>query len=106
MLIEDQGASVRTNETEGAAISSRRGMELDMESLATSCTEPKDRETFPQIASGVAGNATAAATPGHNSRLSDEERIRLARIRKDRRLGWMPSFNDVEFLLDLIARFE
>jgi hypothetical protein len=79
-----------------------------MESLSTRSTESAEGQTFPRTCSGVAERQISATggeiTQGRSGVLSDEERIRLARIRKDRRLGWMQSFSDTEFLLELLSR--
>jgi hypothetical protein len=54
---------------------------------------------------GVVGHVTPLATPAHSgAHLSDDERIRLAKIKRDRRNGWMASFDDYDFLLSLVER--
>ena len=81
------------------------GTVINMESYRTSSVEAAEGQISPRIASGLASTATAPCdTKGRSGALSDDERIRLARIRKDRRLGWMQSFSDVDFLLDLLER--
>jgi hypothetical protein len=38
--------------------------------------------------------------------LSDDDLLRLAKIRRNRRLGYMASFEEFDFLLEVIGRIE
>lgn len=80
-------------------------MVMDMESYRTTHTEPTATMSKRRLR-GVVGNVTAPGTPGHNSRRSADERMRLERIRADRMRGFMVSAPDVDFLLEVIARVE
>jgi hypothetical protein len=89
---------------ENDAIASRRGTDYSTESCPTANTVPI--ETIPKTElSGVVGRVIQLATPDRSSPLSDAEAKTLARIRKDRRNGFMVSAVDVDFLLEVIERF-
>jgi hypothetical protein len=51
-------------------------------------------------------DATASEiTPARSGvRLSDAERLTLARIKRNRRQGWMASFEEFDFLLEILER--
>ncbi len=88
-----------------AVENTHRGTVIDMENCRTSSAADVAGPTCPKTASGLATTATApCATAGHNSPLSDAERSKLAKIRRDRRNGWMASFEDFDFLLGVVDR--
>jgi hypothetical protein len=41
---------------------------------------------------------------GPTANLSDDERQKLARIRRNRNQGWMPTFEEFDFLLEVTER--
>jgi hypothetical protein len=87
------------------AASTPLGMDIDMESYRTLSQERVVVPIPPTTPSGLAGIAIeACATKGRNGLLSDAERLVLGRIHKDRRLGFMPSFVDFDFLLEICER--
>lgn len=86
-----------------AAIDSPRGTAFDMESYRTVDTEPtattRNRARF-----GAVANATTNGTQAHSFCLSDEERLTLARIRRNRKAGFMATFEEFDFLLEIAER--
>jgi hypothetical protein len=96
-----------SNRTAPAATASPRGMELDMENLSISSPVERAEVTRSKIPSGLAGCPTPATeseiTPARSGvRLSEDERTKLARIRRNRREGWMPTFEEFYFLLEIV----
>ena len=90
---------------ESDAIVSRRGTDYSTENCPTSNTELL--KPIPQMElSGVVGRAIPIVTSGPSLRLSVGERQRLERIRSDRERGFMVSAVDVDFLLEVIGRYE
>jgi len=88
-----------------AATNSPPGMVLDMESLCTSSPAPTAGQTTKRIVSGAAPSATSAeTTPARSSRLSADEEMKLAKIRRNRQQGWMPTFEEFDFLLEILER--
>ncbi len=88
-----------------AVENTHRGTVIDMENCRTSSPGSEAVQTFPRTANGPAiGAIGKSATPDRSSLLSDADRIKLARIQKDRRLGWMPTFQDFDFLLEMVER--
>jgi hypothetical protein len=84
-------------------------MELDMESLSTSLPADAAEVTRSTTASGAADcptPATASATTPARSGLSEAEQMKLARIRRNRNQGWMPTFKEFDFLLEMVERIE
>ena len=95
--------------TASAATNSRPSMELDMESSRTRSTGSAEVPTVPRTQAGpVEGMTDATAseiTPARSGvRLSDAERLTLARIKRNRRQGWMASFEEFDFLLEILER--
>lgn len=84
--------------------SSPLGPDGIMENSTTKSSVPMAGQTLPRIALGSVGNITALPTEGHNSHLSDDERLRLAKIRRNRNQGWMPTFEEFDFLLEIVER--
>ena len=88
---------MKSNSTANAVETAPRGMALDMESLSTSLLSGEAAPIRSQTASGDAG-ARRDATPGEitqarsGAQVSDAERLKLARIRRNRNQGWMASF--------------
>jgi len=70
----------------------------------TCCTGPTEAATKPATFSGLAGSTTGSDTPGPSSPLSDDERWKLARVRRNRRFGWMPTMEECDFLLELLGK--
>jgi hypothetical protein len=104
-----QGDTVNLrNPTENAATDTPRSTVLDMESLRTQSTESAEGPTSLTTFRGPVARPISATgdetIPAHSGALSDKERIQLARIKKDRRNGWMPTFTDFDFLLELTER--
>ena len=99
---------MRSSGTGSAATDSRRGLELDMESLSTKLPVPMAGPTASKIASGDAAERTdatrSAIIPGRSLPLSAADEQRLYRIRQDLEKGFMASVCDVEFLLEVIER--
>lgn len=93
------------NRTEPGATATPRGMELDMGSLSILSPAGAEARTASKTASGPVEcrtPATESATiPGHSG-LTDEERMKLAKIRRNRAHGWMPTFEEFDFLLTLV----
>jgi hypothetical protein len=88
-----------------AAKDTPRGTVIDMESYRTLSPAPEEAQTPQPIPSGPAGVVTApCATQGRNGALSDADRLRLAKIRRNRNQGWMPTFDEFDFLLDALER--
>ena len=88
-----------------AATNTPRGTVIDMESYRTSSPESEADRTQNSILSGAAGNVTEpCATKGCNGLLSDDERLKLAKIRRNRSQGWMPTFEEFDFLLEIVER--
>ena len=85
------------------AIASRRGTDSSTASSPTGSTD--HIETIPSMdLSGAVGRVIPLATPDRSLQLSDDEARTLARIRKDRRNGFMVSAVDVDFILELLRR--
>jgi len=93
---------VKKKETGSDADGLHRGTESDTENFRTSTTEPT-ATTPRREQSGVAQNAMPDVIPACNF-LTESEQKKLARIRKDRRNGFMVSTRDVDFLLEVIRR--
>jgi len=89
---------------ESDATDSPHGTDSATENSPTWSTEEEAELTARQIASGPVETVTENITPVPSSLLSDDEQKRLARIRSDRRSGWMQSAGDVEFLLEIVKR--
>lgn len=89
-----------------AATNSPRGTVIDMESYRTSSPEAGEDRTLPRIANGPAGVAIEpCVTPVPNGQtLSEEEKLRIAKIRRDRRHGWMATFDDCDFMLAMLEK--
>jgi hypothetical protein len=108
MSTAEQEAAVKSSATESAATATRRGLELDMESLSTSLPAPTVEATRLKTVSGDAEAATDATrdviTQDRSSPLSADEEQRLYRIRKDRANRFMVSAPDVDFLLEIVER--
>ena len=82
-----------------------RGTVIDMESYRTLSPESAEEATPRKIPSGPAGSVTEPCDiPAHNSPLSDAERLKLAQIRRNRAQGWMPTFEEFDFLLEMVER--
>jgi hypothetical protein len=85
-----------------------------MESLHTQSTEAAEVPTFRKTPGGVvesrpttpassSPDATAnKITPDRSGALSDAEKLRLAKIRRDRNAGWMATFEDFDWLLSKV----
>jgi hypothetical protein len=85
------------------ATASRRGTDSSTANYPTASTG--HIETIPKTdLSGVVGRVIPLATPDRSLPLSDAEARTLARIRKDRRNGFMVSAVDVDFILELLRR--
>jgi hypothetical protein len=87
------------------AISSRRGMDYSTENYPTASMDPSAMTLMP-AQFGVAANATPADTQVRSSPLSDDDLLRLAKIRRNRRLGYMATFEEFDFLLEVIGRLD
>jgi hypothetical protein len=88
-----------------AAEGTPRGTVIDMESYRTSSPESAEARTLPRTQNGAAGIATEPCdTPARSGVLSDAERGKLAKIRRDRNAGWMPTFEEFDFLLEIAER--
>jgi hypothetical protein len=81
-------------------------MVVDMASLSTELHPPMEAPTLSTIVSGDAPTVTASATiPARSgARLSEAERMELAKIRRNRNQGWMATFEEFEFLLSTLER--
>ena len=81
---------------------------LDMESLHTESTEAEAARTPKPILCGPVADTIPATerqiTPARNSRLSEDEQRKLAKIRRNRQQGWMPTFEEFDFLLEMVER--
>jgi len=111
MLTAAQGDIVNwKNPTENAATDTPHSTVLDMESLRTPSIESAEGPTSLPMSRGPVARPISATgdeiTPARSGALSDQERIQLARIKKDRRNGWMPTFTDFDFLLELTERLK
>lgn len=99
---------MKSRETENDVTDIHLGRECDTVSSYISSPAPTEAATPSTTASGDVEDETVvtpdATTPGSSSPLSDAEAKTLARIRKDRRNGFMVSAVDVDFLLELIGR--
>jgi hypothetical protein len=93
---------VRLRPMEKSATNSPHGTVIDMESYTTSSIASAEDQIRPKTSSGPATTATASATPVRSSPLSEEEREKLARIRRNRNQGWMATFEEFDFLLTLV----
>ena len=95
-------------ESRSVAIDSRRGMELDMENLSISGPLAVEDRTQLKTANGDAEDGTVATPggiiPARSGVLSDAERLKVARIRRNRNQGWMPTFEEFDFLLEIVER--
>lgn len=81
------------------------GTVIDMESYHTSSPEREVEATPPRTQSGLASIVTApCGTKARSGVLSDAERTKLAKIRRNRNAGWMPTFKEFDFLLSLTER--
>ena len=90
-----------------AATSTRAGTEPEKVTCITSSTGPMADQTLTRTLSGAAKNTTPLATPAHSgARLSDDERLTLARIKRNRRQGWMATFDEMDFLLGILERLD
>jgi hypothetical protein len=90
-----------------AAESTPRGTVIGMESCRTLSPESEAGRTLPRIPSGVAGSATApCATRDRNGLLSDDERLLLAKIRRNRNQGMLPTLLDCDFMLHVLERMD
>lgn len=91
---------------ENDAPNESRGTDHSEATSTTTRPAPSEEVTLYPASSSSAKSATEASTKDHSGvLLSEEEGIRLFRIRKDSRLGHMPMFDDHKLLLDIIARF-
>jgi len=89
---------------------------MDMGSLRTQSTEAAEDPMPQKTPSGVAEfppttpvdlspGATASKTiPDRSGALSADERWKLAKIRRNRNQGWMPTFEEFDFLLEIVER--
>jgi len=77
-------------------------MDSDTANFRTETTLPAETTRKPEP-SGAAASATPDVIPACNF-LTESEQKTLARIRKDRRNGFMVSAPDVDFLLSVIER--
>jgi len=48
--------------------------------------------------------ATGPDTPARSSPFNDAELLKLATVRKNRRLGFLPTVEECDFLLDVLGR--
>ena len=88
-------------------IDMQSGTVLEKAISPTSSTEPKDQETLNLMFSGVVGRVTPLATPAlSGARLSDDERLKLAKIRRNRSQGWMPTFEEFDSLLAMVEKLK
>ena len=86
-------------------IDMQSGTVLEKAICPTSSTEPRGRETLNRTSCGVAEDTTKSATPDRSGQtLSEEEKLRIAKIRRDRRHGWMATFDDLDFLLEMLEK--
>jgi len=93
---------VKKRLTASAADGLHRGMDSGTANFRTETTVPTGTTQKPEQ-SGVAASATPDVIPACNF-LTESEQRTLARIRKDRRNGFMVSAVDVAFLLEVIER--
>ena len=97
-----------SNPMANAATNSHPSMVLDMESLRTQSTVEREAATFPKTQPGPVADtpaATASATIPARSGLSETEQLKLAQIKRNRRAGWMPTFEETDFLIAALERF-
>lgn len=87
-----------------AATESPRGTDGSTGNSRTTCTELAEVPTRPRIASGPVLPATGPDTPARSSPLNDAELLKLATVRKNRRLGFLPTVEECDFLLDVLGR--
>lgn len=91
---------MRKKEMASAATGLLPGTESGTANFRTETTEPAATTQRPEQ-SGVAVSATPDIIPACNF-LTASEQKNLARIRRDRRSGFMVSVQDVDFLLQVI----
>lgn len=88
-----------------AAENTPLGTVIDMESYRTSSPASVADRTSRPIPNGPAGIVTAPCDiPARSGVLSDAERLKLARIRRNRNQGWMPTFEEFDFLLEMVEK--
>lgn len=101
---------MKSSGTENAATGLPRGTDANMGNSSILSPVLTADLTRSQIASGVVAEKMAviqnATTPGRSSLLSADEAQRLARIARDRANRFMVAAPDVDFLLDVITRFQ
>jgi hypothetical protein len=95
----------RLGKMANAAENTHLGTVIDMESYRTLSPAPTADRTPKPIPSGPAGNVTEpSVTPDRSGVLSADERWKLAKIRRNRNQGWMPTFEEFDFLLSIAER--
>jgi hypothetical protein len=86
-------------------------MELDMESLSISSPAERAEATPLKTPNGLADCPTpateSAITPARSgASLSEDERAKLAQIKRNRRAGWMPTFEEFDALLAMLEKLD
>jgi hypothetical protein len=100
-----QAEIARFGKMANAAENTPRGTVIDMESYRTSSLESEGDQTPRPIPNGPVSIVTEPCdTKAHSGALSDAERLKLAKIRRNRNLGWMPTFEEFDFLLEVVER--
>ena len=87
-----------------AAINTQGGTALGKATSRILSTEPKDPAMSSQTFCGAVEIVTPCDTQAHSGALSDAERMKLAKIRRNRSQGWMPTFEEFDFLLSAVER--
>ena len=81
---------------------------LDMENLRTESTAGEAGATpKPTLCGHVVDTIPATEkpiTPARSSPLSEDEQMKIARIRRNRLHGWMPTFWETDFLLEMVEK--
>src|SRR5579863_5518673 len=94
----------RSSATERGATAMPRGTDGNTANYHTRFTEHMEGPTRQLIQSGHVSTVIEKGTPARSSRLSDEEKQELLRLRMVRKKGWMLSMTECDWLLDVLRR--
>jgi hypothetical protein len=94
----------RSSAMERGATAMPRGTDGNTANYHTRFTEHMEGLTPQRTPAGRVTSAIARNTPARSSRLSDEERQELLRLRTIRKKGWMLSMTECDWLLEILER--
>jgi hypothetical protein len=89
---------------ENGATNSPHGMDTVTENCSMSSTADAQGRTKPTTFCGAAGDITEQPIPDRSSLLSDDERLLLAKIRRNRDNCLLPTLLDCDFMLETLER--